>query len=403
MTAPMPRCRLCRADALTEWIDFGRQPICNRYLADPAEAEASFALVLSQCEHCGLVQLAQSPPATELTPRHSWIAYREPESHLDALAHVIAGLPGLDRDAPVWGVSPKDDTLLERISRLGFRSVYRLDLARDLEICVPHAGVETIQDRLTPARAVALTASRSRPQVLVARHVVEHAHDMQTFLKGLASLLSPGGYLVLEAPDCQKGFETLDATTVWEEHVAYFTPATFPLVFEHIGQTIVHRQSFPDGLEDVLTGIGRAPAATEPGAPRLEKPEADAQVQMFSRGWDSYRRRIAGLLADRRRRGEVIAVYGAGHRACAFVNLLGLGEHISWVVDDDPHKQGLWMPGSRLPIRGPQALLARRVDLCLMSVGPEAEASVIGRSAALVERGVQFASIYPASRRAAIA
>ena len=64
-----------------------------------------------------------------------------------------------------------------------------------------------------------------------------------------------------------------------------------------------------------------------------------------------------------RLRAGPVAVLGAGHLACAFINYLRVGEHVSFVVDDNPHKHGLRMPGSRLPIRGASALLEERVAL----------------------------------------
>jgi hypothetical protein len=45
-------------------------------------------------------------------------------------------------------------------------------------------------------------------------------------------------------------------------------------------------------------------------------------------------------------------MFGADHLACTFVNLLGLKDVVRFVADDNPHKLGLFMPGSRLPIRG---------------------------------------------------
>jgi len=388
---------------MMDLLDLGRQPISSRFLADRLEEEALFPLIVSQCTGCGLVQLTQSPPAPELTPRYPWISYREPESHLDALAGMIARLPGLSRESPIWGVSSKDETLLERLSRLGFRDTYRLDLARDLDVHTPSAGVETVQDRLTPERAVALRAARPRPQVIVARHILEHAYDLRGFLDALVVLLATEGYLVLEVPDCRAGFALCDYTTVWEEHVAYFTPATFPKVFEHVAHAMVRFQSFPDRLENVLVGIGRAASSSPAGQTCPDPGDDRAAIQAFSEGLAAQRRHVDALLADRRRPTEAVAILGAGHRACAFVNFLGLRDRISFVADDDPHKQGLFMPGSRLTVRGPQALLEENVGLCLLSVNPEVEAKVIERNRMLLERGGRFLSIFPASSRAVTA
>ena len=73
---------------------------------------------------------------------------------------------------------------------------------------------------------------------------------------------------------------------------------------------------------------------------------------------------------------------------------------IDCVIDDNPHKRGLFMPGSRLPIVGSSALLERGIRLCLLSLNPIGEQKVIEKNAAFVAAGGAFASIFPASERA---
>ena len=88
---------------------------------------------------------------------------------------------------------------------------------------------------------------------------------------------------------------------------------------------------------------------------------------------------------------------GAGHLTGAFLNLYGLADRIEFVADDNPNKQGLFMPGSRLPILASSELLAREIDLCLMSVRPEIEDTVAAKNAAFTARGGVLASVFPDS------
>ena len=395
----MPVCCLCQTDAAAVRLDLGPQPISNRYLAATNAEEALFPLVLAQCEACGLIRLSQAPPAEEVRPRHPWISYSEPESHLDELARVIAHLPGLTSAARVWGVSSKDDSLLRRLERLGYRETYRLDAARDLDIQEPAAGMETIQARLDGPRAQAIRAVHGPADVIIARHIVEHAHDLRGFVAALLALLRPAGFLVLEVPDCHTGFTLGDCTVIWEEHRAYFTPATFPLLFGFSGLQLADFRVFPNGPERLLVAIGRALPDPDARAVPASASQEHGLLREFGRRLDERRRHAVGLLAeygDRRRR---VAVLGAGHMACVFLSLLGLRHGISLVVDNDPHKQGLLMPGSHLPIREPEALLREEIDLCLLSVNPEAEERVVEGHRAFLERGGEFASIFAASDR----
>jgi len=121
-------------------------------------------------------------------------------------------------------------------------------------------------------------------------------------------------------------------------------------------------------------------------------------LQGFAEGLSVQRRRFAEVLDQYRRKGPV-AVLGAGHLACAFIQYLRLQEYIAMVVDDNPRKQGLLMPGSRIPIRAAAALEDDNVSLCLLSVNPEVEEKVIERNRAFLDRGGRFASIFMTSNR----
>ena len=394
----MPTCRLCHTTAVADLIDFGPQPISNRFLSASAADEALFPMVLSQCQACGLVQLRRMPPAAELMPQYSWIAYNEPEGHLDDLADNIARLPGLTRDAIIRGLSAKDDSLLRRMQQRGFPRTCRIDLKADLEVSTPGAGVETVQDRLDRRRALALAAKRGRAQVIIARHIVEHAHDLRGFLDALAELVAPDGYLVIEVPDCRPAFRLRDCTILWEEHASYFTAATLPNVFAHLGQAIVSLQAIPNGFEHLLVGIGRAgtvpPTAQSPAGPGQEL----TAMRNIPSDFSEQRRHVRELLQQRRGAGEIVLL-GAGHLACAFINYLGVGQYLTCVVEDEPNKQGLLMPGSRLPIFGSEALLRKDVRLCLLSVNREVEDKVMRKNQAFVDRGGVFASIFKTSSR----
>ncbi|MDD5629644.1 MAG: SAM-dependent methyltransferase, partial [Elusimicrobia bacterium] len=67
---------------------------------------------------------------------------------------------------------------------------------------------------------------------------------------------------------------------------------------------------------------------------------------------------------------------------------------------DDPRKQGLHMPGSRLPIRASSRLAADGISLCLLGLNPDHEGRVLASNRAFLDQGGEFASIYPCSSRA---
>ena len=112
------------------------------------------------------------------------------------------------------------------------------------------------------------------------------------------------------------------------------------------------------------------------------------------------RSKIADSFSEIRRSQGRIALFGAGHRSSTYLNLLGLKDLVEFVVDDDPNKCGLFMPGSRLPIKGSAALTAENIKLCFLAVKSESEDKIIRVNQAYVDQGGVFSSIYPSSKLA---
>ncbi len=395
----MDTCYICKKKSVKKILDFGKQPICNRFLKDKNSAEHTYSLALGQCENCAMVQIISFPAAAELKPPYEWISYSEPEGHLDRLAGVLVNLSGLTKDSLILGISFKDDSLLERLKKSGFSNTYRLDPGQDLMINEPSYGVELIQERITLELAGLIKKNRGRPQVIIARHILEHAHNISRFMGSLKDLAGDTGYIVIEAPDCSRAFEYFDYTTVWEEHTLYFTPWTFRNSFDLLGLKLEYFENFPYAFENSLVGIAKVNTGNSAFLPDTNALAGEkTRMQNFAQNLERERKFIQGFLSDFRKTRGNIALFGAGHLACAFINLLGLKEHFKFAADDNPQKQGLFMPGSRLPIRGSQSLLEENIKLCILSFAPEKEEKVIRKNCKFIEQGGSFASIFPGSK-----
>src|SRR5205823_3573717 len=141
------------------------------------------------------------------------------------------------------------------------------------------------------------------------------------------------------------------------------------------------------------TGVVAPPQASAPGA------ELRSKALAYRDRWPNFRRNLVRFLEEQRKAGKRIAIYGAGCRACCLINYTGIASHLEFAMDDQPEKQGKYMPGSRSPVLSSDALLERSINLCLLAVNAENEEKVVGKHQAYLEKGGQFASVHPPSRR----
>jgi hypothetical protein len=395
MRPEQDRCIGCSAPVET-LVDFGPQPPSNRFTRPGDTDSDRHRLAVGQCSACALVQLADPMPEEMVRSRFAWLSYNEPEGHLDALTERLTQLPGVGRDCVVAGLTYKDESTLERLRRRGYANTVRIDPAEDLGIEDPSAGLETIQAALREDRGRHISARRGEADLVIARHVLEHAHDPQAFLAGLAALMRRGGYAVFEMPDSTQFLDACDYSFVWEEHIGYFTAGTLRTLLARNGWEEVEIATYPYVLENSLVAIVRlgAPSARVP-APGIEAEVARGQT--FAGSFPARRERYRARLSALRGAGKRIALFGAGHLSAKFLNLFGAGDFVECVVDDNPHKQKLLMPGSRLPIRSSNVLSEQRIDLCLLSLSPESEQKVLAAKQSYVDAGGEFRSIFALS------
>ena len=356
-------------------------------------------MCLGICRQCATVQLVEPFPREALVCPFDWIGYCEPEDHLDAVVAEVLRTTDVGPGTRVGGLTAKDRSTLERFVASGCAASWCLDVHTDLGAVEPNAGVESVAALLNRDRADWIAANRGTVDVLIARHIVEHAADAKSLLTAMRGLLRDGGTLVAEVPDCMDGFEKHDYPMIWEEHCVYLTESTFGSMMARAGFETISSATYRYPFENVLVQIAR-----KTGHDRNVGDAADVLGTEHARyvgfveampAWtDRYRH-----FFERERELHPVALYGAGHLTAAFVNLHRLGDLFAFVVDDAPQKQGLYLPGSGLPIVSRAALEERGIGLCVLGISASGEDKVVASNHEFEARGGRFRSMFANSSR----
>jgi hypothetical protein len=237
--------------------------------------------------------------------------------------------------------------------------------------------------------------------MVVAGFIIEHAHHLHRFIEGLKALIKDDGFIVVSVPDTRGDLESLDYSKIWEEHILYFTSETFCATPSFFDLSLVHQVSYPYRLANCLVGIWQPKEGIRPLFPSKEVLDDEIFVARgYAEKFSATRRAIKAATGSYKKNGSDLALFGAGHLACMFVNLMEIKEDLDFVVDDDPKKQGFFLPGSQLPIYNSAALLEREIGLCLLGLNPEKEDVILKNKRAFLDRGGRFLSIFPSSQRA---
>ena len=79
------------------------------------------------------------------------------------------------------------------------------------------------------------------------------------------------------------------------------------------------------------------------------------------------KRALLDFLIREKRAGKRIVGYGAPAKGNTLLNYCGVrGDFLDYTVDRSPHKQGRFLPGTRIPIHAPERIFETRPDYVLI-------------------------------------
>lgn len=342
-------CKICSSSEMSDPFALNDQVVSHRYLSDSDEAEDRINMFFSQCRRCATVQMQNKLDIPSLVPKYSWINCTEPEDHLDTFSETLVSVCKLTKDSRILGLSFKEDTLIDRLNRKGLSNTYRLKNDVDYGLSKPYASVESITHALNEKKSKVILKERGFSDLVMGRHILEHAQDFAEFVSAVKTLVHDDGFVFLEIPDCTEGFLQKDYSILWEEHAIYFTEPTFKNFFSYHGMELIYFEKIEYHYENVFLAVAKKCTNNEDIAKSFFKDE----IQRYSNFCESFLASRKGVIEWLRAVKHVfpqVAIYGAGHMSNCFVNYLQLTGYIDFIIDDSKHLENMYMPGSNLPI-----------------------------------------------------
>jgi hypothetical protein len=101
------------------------------------------------------------------------------------------------------------------------------------------------------------------------------------------------------------------------------------------------------------------------------------------------RSELIALVADLRARGRTVAGYGASVGVTTLLYYFDMGQQLSFVVDDNPVRHGLFSPGQHIAVLDSDALYERKPDDVLLLAWRYA-APIVSRHEGFRQAGGRF-------------
>jgi len=371
----MRSCLVCASADVEEVLDLGETALANKFLTreELSKPEPKYPLRLGFCRNCTHAQLLDIVPPAEMFEDYLYISAASDtlKDHLYEISDVVVARRRLGERDLVVDVGCNDGTLLRGFRRHHVRTL-GVDPARNL--AARDSEIERYVGFFGPDSAKEIVAKWGQASVITLTNVFPHIQDLRGFGKAVKTVLAPGGALVIEAVYLTDLFEQDAFDTIYHEHVSYWSLGPMVRLFQDMELQVVSAERLPVHHGQLRVFVQRKGEA-QPNrsvsdllAEEWAKGLRDRRTyQAFSERVMLIKQSLLRTLRDLKAAGKRVVGYGAPAKGNTLLSFLEIGpDLIEYIVDRSPLKQGLYTPGTHIPVVRTERLLEDQPDVVLL-------------------------------------
>ncbi|MDA9235945.1 class I SAM-dependent methyltransferase [bacterium] len=375
------KCRFCDEELKHLMVDLGMTPLANAYLdTDSIQQEESFyPLRIFVCHNCFLVQLAESVES----PKQLFSEYLYFSSysktwlnHTEELAHNLIDKFSLDEKNQVIEIASNDGYLLKHFKNKNI-PILGIEPAENIAKFAEKQGIKTLNKFFGLQTANELKQTGCEADLLIAINVLPHLPNIKDFVEGIKKILKPNGVCMIQFSTYMLPFlHDTEFDSIYHEHYYYFSLlsvqkilSTFKLEIFDVDELSIHGGSlriYVKHQENLKIKINQK-------VNNLIKKEIEngldlvSTYESFSKRVTSSKLKIWNFFITAKENNKKIIGYGAPAKGNTMLNFCGIGKDIiEYTVDISPHKQGLFLPGTQIPIKKPEIIKETKPDYVII-------------------------------------
>jgi SAM-dependent methyltransferase len=359
----------------------GTSPISNAFIKpeNAEKAELIYTLHVYVCSNCFLVQLPAHTSATD-NFHDDYVYFSSTSSswmeHAKTYCEAMVPRLQLGPESLVIEVASNDGYLLRNFVAMGIPVLGVEPTANTAEVAEREHGVPSLVRFFGRELATELRNEGRAADLLLGNNVLAHVPDIDDFVAGLAIALKQSGTITMEFPHLLRLIEGVQFDTIYHEHYSYLSLSIVDRIFTHHGLRIVDVEEIATHGGSLRIFAQHAGHAGETARSAVEAVLAEEAAKGLLRleTYDAFaertreaKRQLLEFLIEAKRQNRRIVGYGAAAKGNTLLNYCGIRtDFIDFVVDKALSKQGRLLPGTRIPVRAPDALFEARPDYVLI-------------------------------------
>ena len=374
------KCRFCKNLLTEKFVDLVNSPPSNSFLTKEQlnEPETFYPLAINVCDKCWLVQIDEYKKSDEIFNQKyiyfssyskSWL------EHAKNYVDMIIDKLGLDGSSKVIEIASNDGYLLQYFKQNNIPCI-GIEPAENTAQVAREKDIEVITEFFGKKLANKIAKQGKKADLLIGNNVLAHVPDINDFVSGLKIALKPGGVVTMEFPHLMRLVELNQFDTMYHEHFSYLSFHTVETIFASVGLKLFDVEEFSThggSLRIYAKHSEDDTKAISSNVDDLKQEECcrgmlDIEYyKSFQQKVDKVKFSLLTFLLEQKHKGKKVAAYGAAAKGNTLLNYCGVkNDLISFVVDDSPHKQDKFLPGSHIPVMAREEISKFKPDFVLI-------------------------------------
>lgn len=344
----LTECLCCGSQHLERTLDLGTQPMANSFIQDPESKELTFPLVLNRCIACSHLQLSHAVNPDLLFKNYLYVSGTSQtlRDYFDWFANFTVGY-FTGTPTSVLDIACNDGSQLNSYKKLGLKT-YGIDPAVNLH-AISSKEHEVVCDYF---KQQYVDHYQNRVDIITAQNVFAHNDYPLDFLLQCKEIMHDSSVLFIQTSQADMVLNN-EFDTIYHEHLSFFCANSMNELAKRAGLHLIDITKTPIHGNSYVFVFSKTPRRTDRVQQVLDQ-ERQAGLQ-DPLTYDEYARRARQVVEDLkntireyRGQGYVIAGYGAAAKGMTLINFGDL--YLDFIIDDNPLKQGLFCPGSHIPV-----------------------------------------------------
>ena len=373
------QCRFCKADLKYTFVDLGMSPLSNSYLKAEQlnQSESFYPLHTYVCEKCLLVQLEEFESPDHIFSDYAYFSSYSDTwlNHAEKYTNLMVERFKFNSSSQVIEIASNDGYLLQFFQAQNI-PVLGIEPADNVANVAKSKGIPTLVKFFGVITAKELAEQNKKADLLLGNNVLAHVPDINDFVAGMKIVLSQQGVITMEFPHLLQLITQNQFDTIYHEHFSYLSFTTVEKIFAYHGLILFdveelsthggslriyakHEDNHDLKVSDRLSVLKEKEKQT--GLDRVET------YLQFNDYVMETKRKLLSFLIQIKNSGKTIVGYGAPAKGNTLLNYCGIRtDFLEYTCDRSPHKQGLFLPGTHIPIYAPDKIKETRPDYVLI-------------------------------------